>query len=83
MTVLFILDRPLKYVSDFPQDPEKSESTLATDININRAIIEIKAYQNNPIELYKEKPNSNSNFIKKLCEEYVQLLNISAYRKNK
>ena len=43
----------------------------------------MKAYQNNPIELYKEKAKLKLQFHKKLCDEYVQLLNTSAYRKNK
>ena len=89
-----INDRPLTYVSDDAKEPEVitpraiihgclSESNLATDINIDKAIIAMKEYQNNPIELYKRKLVHKNQFWSKLCEEYIQLLNTSAYRKNK
>ena len=87
-------DRPLTYVSDDAKDPEVitpraiihgciSEINLATDINIDKAIIAMKEYQSNPVELYREKLKLKEQFYNKLYDEYIQLLNTSSYRKNK
>ena len=87
-------DRPLTYVSDDAEDPEVitpkaiihgclNETNLATDINIDKAIIAMKELQSNPVKLYKDKQKLKEQFYNKLYEEYIQALNVSAYRKNK
>ena len=87
-------DRPLTYVSDDAKDPEVitpkaiihgclNETNLATDINIDKAIIAMKELQSNPVKLYQDKQKLKEQFYNKLYEEYIQALNVSAYRKNK
>ena len=87
-------DRPLTYVSDVASEPEVitpnaiihgciSDTTLATDINIDEAIAEMKQYQNNPESLYREKIKIKTQFWNKIKEEYTLALNISNYKKNK
>ena len=89
-----INDRPLTYVSDNAEEPEVitpkaiihgclNETNLATDINIDKAIIAMKELQSKPVQLYKDKQKLKEQFYNKLHEEYIQALNISAYRKNK
>ena len=84
-------DRPLTYVSDVGSEPEVitpnsiihgciSETTIATDLNIDEAIIKMKEYQNNPIEMYKRKLELKKNFWKRLKEEYIIALRSSKYK---
>ena len=87
-------DRPLTYVSDDAENPEVitpkaiihgclNETNLATDTNIDKAIIAMKELQSDPVKLYRDKQKLKEQFHNKLYEEYIQALNVSAYRKNK
>ena len=89
-----INDRPLTYVSDVGTEPEVitpnsiihgciSESTLASDINIDDAIADLKQYRNDPESLYREKIKQKTQFWNKLQSDYIEALNLSHYKKSK
>ena len=86
-------DRPLTYVSDIGSEPEvitpkailhgcRSDSTLATDLNIDEAIIDMKQHQNQPEELYKKKLELKNNFWRQLTDQYTTLLRSAKYKKS-
>ena len=91
---MIVNDRPLTYVSDNPTEPEVitpntiihgslTDTVLATDINIDEAIADMKRYQSNPESLYREKIKIKTEFWKKIQNDYISALNISNYKKNK
>ena len=86
-------DRPLTYVSDIPSEPEVvtpnsiihgclNDTTLATDLNIDTIISDMKQYQNHPESLYKEKVKLKTQFWNKIQQQYIAALNLSNYKKN-
>ena len=86
-----INDRPLTYVSDIGSEPEvitpkailhgcRSDTTLATDLNIDEAIIDMRQHQNQPEDLYKKKLALKNNFWKQLTDQYITLLRSSKYK---
>ena len=90
---MIVNDRPLSYVSDNPTEPEVitpntiihgclTDSVLATDINIDEAIADMRRYQSNPESLYREKIKIKTEFWKKIQEDYISALNISNFKKN-
>ena len=84
-------DRPLTYVSDVGSEPEVitphailhgcvSETTLATDLNIDEAILNMKEYQNDPEGLYREKIALKDKFWKRVRDDYIIALRSSKYK---
>ena len=89
----FINDRPLTYVSDDPLEPEvvtpnaiihgcMNDTVIATDINIDEAIADMKRFQSNPEALYREKIKIKHQFWNKIRDEYTATLNTANYKKN-
>ena len=86
-----INDRPLSYVSDGGKEPEvitpnailhgcQSEATLATDLNIDEMLANMKQYQNQPEALYREKLELKKKFWEKLKQDYMISLRSSKYK---
>ena len=87
-------DRPLTYVTDSPSEPDvitpnaylhgcSNNTTIATDINIDKAIADLKQYQNHPEQLYREKIKMKEQFWKRIQSQYIAALNLSNFQKNK
>ena len=83
-------DRPLSYVSDSGKEPEvitpnailhgcQSEATLATDLNIDEMLANMKQYQNQPERLYREKLELKKKFWGKLKQDYLISLRSSKF----
>ena len=86
-----INNRPLTYVTDADSEPQvitpnmilKAEipkSTLATGLNIDKAIAEMREYQNNPGAVYKERVHIKTKFWKDLRQSYIMTLRESHYK---
>ena len=86
-----INDRPLSYVSDAGKEPEiitpnailhgcQSEATLATDLNIDEMLANMKQYQNQPEILYREKLELKKKFWEKLKQDYMISLRSSKFK---
>ena len=84
-------DRPLSYVSDSGREPEvitpnailhggQSETTLATDLNIDEMIASMKQYQTQPEILYREKIALKKKFWEKLKQDYLIALRSSKFK---
>ena len=84
-------DRPLTYVSGNGLEPEvitpKAYLTgtvdveaLGSDINTDQMLMELRRYQNDPVELYKERVKVKEQFWKSLKENYLVLLRHAKYK---
>ena len=89
----FINNRPLTYVSDDPLEPEvvtpnailhgcMNDTVIATDINIDEAIADMKRFQSNPETMYREKIKLKHQFWNKIRDEYTATLNTANFKKN-
>ena len=86
-------DRPLTYVTDKGTEPDVitpkailtgslSETTIGSDSNIDEIFLDVKRYQNQTIELYKEKVKIKEKFWHNLKENYLTMLRSSNYKTN-